>query len=76
MSSRMLPRMLVHGMEIVSGSSRLIRPHNEQAVSAVGGDLDGALHMLLAAHIGEVCIVVAMAREECGEILACVMSPD
>jgi len=50
--------------------ARAGRPDEQQAVSAGGGDFDGALHMVLPAHVGEIHVVVAVAGEECGEILA------
>src|SRR5476651_675535 len=38
-------------------------------MSSSGGDLDGALHVLLAAHVGKIHVIVAVAGEERGEIL-------
>ena len=45
---------------------RLIRPHHEQAVTASGGDLDSALHVLLHA-VGARMIPVMLIRIPAGD---------
>ena len=52
------------------GFSRAGRADEERVVIAGDGDLDGALDVVLAAHVGKIHIVVLMPREKLGDVFA------